>query len=83
MQMMSSKHMPISQERMNFLMEGVLFLVKSQKSPIFSEESEEIPCVGLDHDGFDASTPLVGIFCRGLFYYKSINTSSAVGTHRD
>ena len=34
------------------------------------EEPEEIPCVGPDHDGFDVSTPLVGTFCRGLFYYK-------------
>ena len=53
------------------------------RSPIFSEESEDIPCVGPSHDGFDASTPLVGTFCRGLFYYKSVHTSSSVGTHRD
>ena len=52
-------------------------------SPLFSEELEENPHVGQSHDGFDASTPLVDTFCRGLFYYKSIHTSSSIGTHRD
>ena len=53
------------------------------RSHVFSEESEEIPSVGPGHDGFDASTHLVGTFCRGLFYYKSVHTSSSTGTHRD
>ena len=53
------------------------------RSTIFNEESEEIPFVGPAHDGFDASTLLVGTFCRGLFYYKSVQTSSSAGTRRD
>ena len=53
------------------------------RSHVFSEELEEIPFVGPAHDGFDASTLLVGTFCRGLFYYNSVHTSSLAGTHRD
>ena len=38
MQRMSSKHMPITRERMNFLMEGVMFSVKSQKISLMLDQ---------------------------------------------
>ena len=47
-QMMSSKHMDISRERMNFLMEGVLFSVKSQKISLMLDH----PMMGLMHPHF-------------------------------
>ena len=53
------------------------------RSHVFSEESEEIPCVGPAHDGFDAPTPLVGIFFIELFHYKLFHTPMAAITHRD
>ena len=45
MQRMSSKHMLVSQERMTFLMEGVLFSVKSQKRFLVLDQ----PMMGLMH----------------------------------
>ena len=43
--MMSSKHMDIALERINFLMEGVLFSVTSQKNSLVLDH----PMMGLMH----------------------------------
>ena len=53
------------------------------RSPLFSEESEELPYFGLAHDGFDAPTPLVDTFCREFFYYKLFHTLMESNTYRD
>ena len=37
------------------------------RSPLFSEELEDIPYIGPAHDGFNASTHLTNTFCRDLF----------------
>ena len=47
------------------------------RSSLFSEESEELPCVGPSHDGIDVSTPLVNTFFRELLHCKLFHT------HRD
>ena len=71
--MMTSKHMPIARERMNFLMEGVLFLVKSQKRYLVLDQ----PMMGLMHPH------LWWAHFAEVCYYKSVHTPSLAGTHRD
>ena len=53
------------------------------RSPLFSEESKEIPCVGPAYDGFDTTTPLVDTFCRELFHYKLFHAPMTTNTHMD
>ena len=54
-----------------------------RRSPIFTEESEELPCVGPSHDRFDTSTPLVDTFSRDLFHYNLFHTPMASHAHED
>ena len=53
------------------------------RSSLFSEELEEIPCVGPSHGGIDVSTPLVDTFFIELFHHNLFHTPMATNTHED